>query len=140
MKSSAPTARILLAEDDPARRSFLISLLSSDGYDVIEAKDGGELGEYLARHFLRRDAGPAPLDLIVTDVRMPGLSGLVVLAEFRRADPSTPFVLITAFGSEELHAEARRLGAAAILDKPFEIDVLRMLVRLLVKDVVGEDD
>jgi DNA-binding response OmpR family regulator len=123
--------RILLAEDDVHLRSFLSSILTSDGYEVVEAADGEILGDYLANRFLRGPDRSPPVDLIVADVRMPGLSGLEVLGEFRRADRTTPFVLVTAFGTEELHAHARMLGAEAVLDKPFEIDDLRMIVRLL---------
>jgi DNA-binding response OmpR family regulator len=124
--------RILVAEDDSNLRSFLIFLLSNDGYDVVEASDGVQLGEYLAGHFFKRSDSPVPVDLIVTDVRMPGFTGLEILEELRRADRSTPVILMTGFGSEQLHEKARKLGAAATLDKPFEIDDLRMLVRLLV--------
>jgi CheY-like chemotaxis protein len=124
--------RILLAEDDPNLRAFLTLLLTTDGYEVIEVSDGGKLGEYIAGHFLRYGDSPLPVDLIVTDVRMPGLTGLDILQELRRVGSSTPVILMTAFGSDEIHARARRLGAAATLDKPFEIDDLRMLVQLLV--------
>jgi DNA-binding NtrC family response regulator len=70
-----------------------------------------------------------PLDLIITDVRMHGVTGLEILAGLRENDWSTPVILMTAFGDAELHAEAMRLGALAVLDKPFELDALRTLVR-----------
>jgi DNA-binding response OmpR family regulator len=128
--------RILLAEDDKEMRHLLASVLSRDGWQVIEAQDGCELLQYIGSLLLRsRDA--IALDLVISDVRMPGRSGLDVLAGLRRADWATPFILITAFGSDELHREARRLGAAAVFDKPFEIDELRAAVLRLVPPPPG---
>jgi DNA-binding NtrC family response regulator len=66
--------------------------------------------------------------LIISDVRMPGVSGLDVLATLRREDWSTPVILMTAFGDLETRAEARRLGAKALFDKPFDVDDLRTAV------------
>jgi DNA-binding NtrC family response regulator len=58
---------------------------------------------------------------------MPVASGLEVLAHLRRVDPTTPFVLITAFGDHTTRAAAARLGAACVLDKPFDFDTLRAI-------------
>jgi CheY-like chemotaxis protein len=66
-------------------------------------------------------------DVVISDVRMPGRSGLEALSQFRQTNGSTPFVVITAFGSEEVHAQARELGATFVFDKPFEMDGLRAL-------------
>lgn len=115
--------RIVVAEDDAELRRLLVLALGSDGYDVVEAEDGRALIEQIAKLWL--------IDAVISDVRMPGRSGLEVLAGFRRADWTTPFVLITAFGSEELHEKAYSLGASAVVDKPFDIDNLRILVRAL---------
>ena len=60
---------------------------------------------------------------------MPGLGGLDVLAILRCADWNTPVILITAFGDEATHAEGRDLGALAVFDKPFGVDLLRSAVR-----------
>lgn len=127
--SSEPTPgadkvrRILLAEDDAALRVLLEMSLRAEGYEVIPAVDGLELSALIA-------AFPV-VDLVIADVRMPGRSGLDVLSRFRSHDLTTPFVLITSFGSEELHAEARRLGATAVFDKPFDLDELRLVARRL---------
>jgi len=58
-------------------------------------------------------------------VRMPGSSGLQALAQIGNARKRPPFIFITAFGSADVHAEAKQLGALAILDKPFDFDDLR---------------
>ena len=120
--------RILLAEDDPALRSLLAAALARDGYSVVEAADGTEVLDLLASHLVA-DTGLPRLDVIVSDVRMPGWTGLDVLAGLRALPGAPPVVLITAFGGEEFRDRARRLGAAATLDKPFDIDDLRGVIR-----------
>lgn len=64
------------------------------------------------------------VDLLVTDVRMPGFSGLDVLTALRRVSVRCPVVLVTAFGDEALHQFARQLGVVAVLDKPFDVNEL----------------
>jgi CheY-like chemotaxis protein len=118
--------RLLLAEDDFELRTMLAQNLRKDGYQVIEAKDGAQLVDLLRSWLVERRA--EPIDLVVSDNRMPGWSGLEFLRSLRQADWAIPVVLITAFGDEDLHREARRLGAAAVLDKPFDVEDLRTVV------------
>ena len=120
--------RVLLAEDDPDMRWALAWTLRDDGYEVVEVKDGTEL-EAVIRAATDGTYGEEPVDLVVSDVRMPGKSSLEVLRGLRRVDWVVPIVLITAFGSAEVHAEARRLGVRAVLNKPFNLDRLRDLLR-----------
>jgi len=115
---------VVLAEDDHELRRLLASALRSDGHSVLEASDARELREHLL-------GGPMP-DLVVSDVRMPGESGLDVLRWLRSTGSKVPVVMITAFGDAEAHAEAKACGAAAMFDKPFEIDDLRTAVLHLV--------
>ena len=114
---------ILLAEDDPELRSLIASQLRSAGYEVHEARNGGELIDFVANTllFAARLAKPA---LIITDVRMPGLTGLEVIHGIQRARYGAPVIVITAFGSAETHERARELGALEVFDKPFDIDEL----------------
>ena len=123
-------AEILLAEDDRELRTLFALMLRSDGYHVHEVCDGRRLLRELGTQVCR--TGCADVDLVVSDLRMPGYNGLQVLAGLRRADWCTPFILITAFGSPEVHAEAHRLGAAAVLDKPFELEALDHAVRSVI--------
>jgi two-component system response regulator (stage 0 sporulation protein F) len=123
--------RVLLAEDHPLMRHMLCATLLREGYEVIEVEDGPALIRALILGLLA-DRARAP-DLIISDVRMPGLTGLEVLARLRREDWKTPVILMTAFGDQELHAQAARLGAARVLDKPFELEELRAAVRGLLK-------
>jgi DNA-binding response OmpR family regulator len=120
-------ARILLAEDDADMRSLLATALRRDGYQVIEVVDGVALLERLGKSVLGRADGGS-VDLIIADIRMPSLSGLDVLTRFRRAAGTTPFILITGFGDAGTHLEAARLGAAAVFEKPFDLDELRLAV------------
>jgi CheY-like chemotaxis protein len=124
-RSGAP--RILLAEDDPDMRRLLATSLRMAGHKVIEATDGIEVLDRMESAILH--AGADQFDVIVSDVNMPGLSGLDVLATLRSTHWMTPVVLITAFGDEETRTEARELGAAAVLDKPLDPEVLRCAVR-----------
>ena len=122
---------ILVADDDQEMRSLLTGALRSDGFNVSEAKDGQELLTMLVER-KGRDGSPIAPDLVVTDVRMPGATGLRVLSHVRRAHPGVPVILVTAFGSAELYAQARRLGAATVLDKPLSVQDLLAQVRRLV--------
>jgi CheY-like chemotaxis protein len=125
--------RVLVAEDDPEMRRLLATVLPRWGFDVTLAHDGDELTDQVRRflHGSNDERAHAP-DLIISDVRMPGHSGLSVLEYLRSNDASTPFVVITAFGDASTHAEATRLGAARVLDKPFDLNHLRATVLELV--------
>lgn len=116
-----PHARILLVEDDRDLRVLMARHLRRRRFEVVEARDGTgaltRLGDAICR------CGTSYFDALISDVRMPGHSGLDLLGELRRCDWTMPVVLVTAFGSPETHAEARRLGAV-LLDKPVDLDVL----------------
>ncbi len=133
--------RVLLAEDDDAMRALLARALRRAGFDVIEASSGYEALDRLARGLMREPS----IDLIVSDVRMPGYDGLNILASLRQARTPIPVILITAFGSTATHAAAARLGAFAMVDKPFDVDDLVILVRSALRSaprppVGGQDE
>jgi DNA-binding response OmpR family regulator len=119
-------ARVLLAEDDVEMRALIACALRSDGHEVLEVSDGWQLLQSLATRQLPSDEDEG-IDLLISDIRMPGKNGLDVLAGMRWADWPMPVILITAFGDAKTHAEARRLGAAAVFDKTFDLDDLRTL-------------
>ena len=106
-------------------RALLAEVLERDGWEVVPAKDGTELLGLIAGQVYRTLRRAPAIDLIISDVRMPGLTGLEVLAAIRRVDWAVPVILITAFGDRVVHGEAHRLGAVAVLDKPFSLDRLR---------------
>jgi CheY-like chemotaxis protein len=117
--------RLLLAEDDVEMRRLLASAIRKERYEVIEAADGQELIDRLTDSIV---AGQ-PLDCIVTDVRMPRLTGLQAVDAVRDAGLTIPVVFITAFGDPVIRGNAWMLGATAVLDKPFEIEELLSAIR-----------
>ena len=129
--ATARRLKILLAEDDATFRELIGSMLAEMGYEVVEAACGGDLLERLADSVVTQP-DQTSLALVITDLRMPGLSGLDAL-QFLRTGPwrSLPVILITAFGDEQTHAAARALGAVAVFDKPFDVAVLRAEVQAL---------
>lgn len=118
-----PAARVLVAEDDDELRWLITRTLRKSGFDVIEANDGTALLDR-AGETLLKDHTLSSVDLIVSDIRMPGWSGLDVLAGLNHAGVRIPMVLITAFGDDDTHDKATRLGAVAVVDKPFDMDHL----------------
>jgi DNA-binding response OmpR family regulator len=129
--SSQPTRRhatVLLAEDDPALRDLLAFCLYRQGYTVVSCGDGMSL---LDRLLPSLEGEGESIDLVVTDIRMPGLTGLEVLESLFDRCGHPPVICMTAFGDQETHALAGRLGAAAVIDKPFDIDILVDRVRTL---------
>jgi DNA-binding response OmpR family regulator len=123
-RPSSP-ARLLLAEDDLELRELLAYVLRADGHEVVEARDGNELLEILNEAMQR---GQEPFSLVVSDVRMPGLTAFDVLTRLQRALTDTPVILITAFGDQTTHLRAQRMGASRVFDKPFDFDDLRAAV------------
>jgi DNA-binding response OmpR family regulator len=120
--------RVVVAEDQPEMRALIANMLRREGYCVNEAKDGSTLLDLLIET-LDDKINPQIPALIVTDIWMPGCSGLEVLSRLRRFSWSTRVIVITAFGDETAHVEARRLGAALVLDKPFDLATLRAAAR-----------
>jgi CheY-like chemotaxis protein len=132
-KSARP--RILLGEDDADMRKLLAQALDERGYRVIECADGlsvlNKLGSLLmSPEVTAKDA--EPFDLIISDIRMPGVTGLTILDGVRLFEDFPPMILITAFGDKETHAEAEKQGVAAMFDKPFDVDDLLEKVEELV--------
>jgi len=128
--SAAHRGPVLLADDDDAMRTMIAEVLRGDGYEVREARDGEELWSLLLSEL---EDGPVHRPgMVISDIRMPGASGLEVLKALRACNQSMPVVLTTAFGDEGTHAEAEELGAELLLDKPFDLAELRMVVRILI--------
>ena len=128
--------RILVAEDDDEFRILLAAALRNGGHEVIACRTGDELLLHLRMYLLQ--LGDEEHDLIISDIRMPGASGLDVLESLKRCRPRPPMILITAFGDAATHAQARELGAASILDKPFGIDALLAEVHRILDSQCGE--
>ncbi|MBN2526180.1 MAG: sigma-54-dependent Fis family transcriptional regulator [Deltaproteobacteria bacterium] len=113
------STRILIMEDDPSGRELAVFNLKKAGYDVQSAADGDEGMATLAAD---------TFDLVVTDVKMPGMSGIDVLKQIKKNHPALPVIIITAFANVELAVEAMKLGAEDFLGKPFSRDHLLLVV------------
>jgi DNA-binding response OmpR family regulator len=115
--------KILLVEDDGEMRSFLMEWMEEEGYDVDCAENGAEACQ---------KAGRETFDLIITDVRMPGPSGLDILPGLRKLQPDASVIVITAFGSLDVRSKAFKRGADGYLEKPLRLQDLRTLVNEMV--------
>src|ERR1700720_404956 len=110
---------LLLVEDKNELRAMLRKALERAGYVVDEAPDGtSAIQKVRARRYL----------VVVTDLKMPGASGLDVLRETKQADATIPVILLTAFGSVEEAVAAMKEGAFDFLQKPVDLDHLKLLV------------
>jgi DNA-binding NtrC family response regulator len=111
---------LLLVEDKNELRTMLRKALERSGYTVDEAPDGSAaIQKVRARRYL----------LVITDLKMPGASGLDVLRETKHADATIPVILLTAFGSVEEAVTAMKEGAFDFLQKPVDLDHLKLLVQ-----------
>ena len=128
MYSSAPppSLRVLVADDDDDMLAFVIATLHADGCSTALAHDGDQLLD-LIRNAL--DDPRLHPDVVVVDVKMPGLSGLGVLAALRRMTSTLPVVLMTVMNDASVYTVAKRLGAVGVLHKPFDPDDLLIAVR-----------
>jgi len=111
---------VLLIDDDESLRKVVEYNLIEEGYRVLTAADGTAGLAAFQEH---------PVDLIVTDIRMPGLDGLDLLARVRAMQPDLAVVVLTAHGTIDSAVEAMRIGAADYLTKPFNRDQLKTAVR-----------
>ena len=113
-------ARLLVVDDERSMRELLSIVLRREGYDVTLAEHGRGAIEYLeARRF----------DLLISDIKMPDMTGVEVLRAAKRIDPDILGIMVTAFASADTAIEAMRLGAHDYLSKPFDVDELKMKVR-----------
>jgi DNA-binding NtrC family response regulator len=121
---------VLVVEDDALMRSLLVDVLAAEGHRVESAPDGTA-----GLASLRQDAW----DLVITDLKMPGLDGLALLREGRKIRPEARWVVITAHGSIESAVEAMKAGATDYLLKPFRSpDELRLVVRRALREAQRE--
>ena len=115
-------ARVLVAEDDDALRSMVANRLRQDGCEVIEARSGDEALDVIAAIEDGFSTVPA-LDLVILDMRMPGLTGLEVVQLLRSWCWTTPVLLVTAYPAPDVLEEAVEYGVSVIA-KPFGLSRL----------------
>ena len=110
---------VLVVDDEPRIRRIVELALADRGYRVLTASSAEEADEVLAG---------TPVDAVVTDLQLPGRSGLELMADIHRVRPTLPVILITAFGTVETAVEALKAGAYDYVLKPFSVDELEALV------------
>jgi two-component system, NtrC family, response regulator PilR len=112
--------RILVVDDERSLRELLAIVLRREGYEVLLAENGEAALAALGR---------GAVDLLISDIKMPDMSGVDVLRAAKAADAGLPAIMMTAFASTETAVEAMRLGACDYLVKPFDVDELKLKVR-----------
>src|SRR4029079_379056 len=111
------TAKIPVADDEQNLRRVLVAMLRRDGHEVVQAASGVEAIERLSE-----------VDVVITDLRMPGADGMEGLRTASKAFPQVRVIMITAYGSVGQAVEAIKAGAFDYIEKPFEQDPIRSIV------------
>jgi two-component system, NtrC family, response regulator PilR len=115
-----PKFHILVVDDEESMREFLAIMLHREGYQVDAVADGAQAVARLKEH---------AYDLIVSDIKMPRLTGFELLAHVRERCPDTAIIMITAFSSTEDAVEAMKQGAYDYITKPFKNEEIRLIIR-----------
>src|SRR3989304_9013217 len=111
--------KVLVGDDEQGMREFLTMLLEKQGHRVITAADGEQALRLVAEQ---------PPDLVISDLRMPNVDGIGLLAGIRAQHPELPVILVTAYASSDSTIQAMRLGADDYMTKPFRIEEIRLVV------------
>ena len=111
---------ILIVDDEKNYLVVLEALLSAEGYEIVTARDAK-----MAVSIIRE----ADLDLLITDMKMPGMSGMELLETCKKIKPETPVIMMTAFGTIEMAVEAMKKHAYDYIQKPFENEKLKLTVK-----------
>lgn len=115
---------ILIIDDEPAQRQILMGFLQKKGYNVFEASNGKDGIETVTAN---------SIDIILTDNKMPGITGIQLLARVKKINPLISVVLITAFGTIEQAVKAMKEGAYDYLTKPIDLDELELLLGRIIE-------
>ncbi len=124
---SAPH-RLLLVDDDPVIRGTLTDLLQNEGFKVTDAASGEEAEQLLLTSM-------PPFDLVLTDLVMPGKSGMDVVLKALEVNPSCTVLVLSGFGSVREATEAMDLGAYGLVTKPLQLDQFRNTLRRLMERI-----
>jgi two-component system response regulator AtoC len=114
MLKKSPNVRVLIVDDEPLIRWSLTETLTDQGYGVLQAVDAQGAVEALKGTLW-------PVDVIMLDYRLPDSRDLQLLTTIRAMSPRSRVVLMTAFGTPEVAAEALRIGAVCVVNKPFDM-------------------
>jgi two-component system response regulator PilR (NtrC family) len=114
------TEKILVVDDEPSMREMLGIMLRKEGYDVLLAESRAMAAAVLGR---------GPVNMVITDVKLPDGDGIEILRHVKAASAETVVIVMTAFGSTQTAVAALKLGAQDYLIKPFDIEELKIVVR-----------
>jgi two-component system response regulator PilR (NtrC family) len=114
------SGRLLIVDDERSMRELLAIVLGREGFDVVVAENGKQALAELDRR---------PVDLLISDIHMPDMTGLDVLRAAKQLNPDLAGIMVTAFASTETAIEALRMGAYDYIHKPFNVDELKIVVR-----------
>src|SRR5947207_2809973 len=112
-------ARILIVDDTEMMRDSLAATMAREGHEVVAAGDGAAAVQRL---------GATKFDLLITDLKMPKLTGIELLTEAKKLRPEMPVVVMTAFATVQTAVEAMKFGAYDYIQKPFEGEEIKLLV------------
>ena len=119
------TTRILIVDDDDSLRESLELVLAAESYDVVTAENGETALRLMAE---------TPIDIVLSDLRMPGIDGLELIPQISRRLPGATIILMSAYGTEDLAIESMKRGAYDYISKPFDRDdVLQKVLRAIEK-------
>jgi len=124
--------RVLIVDDDLNLLRSMEFILVAAGFGVSAGRNGRE-----ALEMLRAAGERPPLDLLITDIQMPGLTGVQLIEEVRRVSPRLPILVITAFGDRKLMGELAERGCPHYLDKPFDEEMLLEQAYAILEDGAG---
>ena len=119
------TGTVLVIDDDQGMRQVLKDFLERDGHRVVEAASGEAAVSVVEVQ---------SVDVVILDKEMPGMNGMDVLAYLHRRFPSTPVILVTAFGGPRIAEESFRRGAVEYIEKPFRLSNVVDRVQKLIDD------
>lgn len=111
--------KVLIVDDQNGIRILLMEVFNSEGYNTFQAANGK-----LALDIVRTESP----DLVLLDMKIPGMDGLEILKHLKEIDPSIKVIMMTAYGELDMIKEARNLGALMHFTKPFDIDEMRVAV------------
>jgi DNA-binding NtrC family response regulator len=125
MRLAGEDMKILVVDDEEGARELFYTILSDEGYEVSLAVNGEDALSHMKS---------ASFDLVVTDIKMPGMDGLQLLQEIRKTGSKADVIMVTAYGEVESYLKAMSLGAAEYINKPIRIKELKRIVHKVLSE------